>query len=75
MTNHKSGIVKNHPTSVKSSFAVNYLFQSQKEDVAMWLSTSDSSAMGSEEVAARLRVEIRQGLSWQEATHRRQLSG
>lgn len=41
----------------------------------MWLSTSDASALGAEEVASRLRVEVRQGLSWQEATHRRQLSG
>lgn len=41
----------------------------------MWLSTGDASTLGAEEVSGRLRVEVRQGLSWQEATHRRQLSG
>lgn len=41
----------------------------------MWLSASEASSLGAEEVASRLRVEVRQGLSWQEATYRRQLSG
>ncbi|KAF2898776.1 hypothetical protein ILUMI_07399 [Ignelater luminosus] len=48
--------------------------EDQGSDI-MWLSTGDASTLGAEEVAARLRVETRQGLSWQEATHRRQLSG
>ncbi|KAF5298999.1 hypothetical protein FQA39_LY11631 [Lamprigera yunnana] len=47
----------------------------ESEPDIMWLNTSDASALGAEDVASRLRVEVRQGLSWQEATHRRQLSG
>lgn len=47
----------------------------QGEEHTMWLSSSEASVLGAEEVAARLRVEYRQGLSWQEATYRRQLSG
>ncbi|XP_022904126.1 calcium-transporting ATPase type 2C member 1 isoform X2 [Onthophagus taurus] len=41
----------------------------------MWINTVEASAMGAEEVSARLRVEVRQGLSWQEANYRRQLIG
>lgn len=41
----------------------------------MWLSANESSSLGAEEVASRLRVEVRQGLSWQEANYRRQLAG
>lgn len=41
----------------------------------MWLSTSEASNLGAEEVSSRLRVDTRHGLRWEEATHRRQLAG
>lgn len=41
----------------------------------MWLTTSESGSLGGEEVAARLHVDVRTGLWWQEADHRRQLVG
>ncbi|XP_065172019.1 calcium-transporting ATPase type 2C member 1-like isoform X2 [Atheta coriaria] len=41
----------------------------------MWLNTAEASACSAEEVAGRLRVDPRLGLSWQEATYRRQLAG
>ncbi|XP_017794138.1 PREDICTED: calcium-transporting ATPase type 2C member 1 [Habropoda laboriosa] len=41
----------------------------------MWLTTAESASLGAEEVAARLHVDIRTGLWWQEADHRRQLVG
>lgn len=41
----------------------------------MWLAASEASSLEYEEVASRLRVDVRQGLTWQEATHRRQISG
>ncbi|KAL6434028.1 hypothetical protein ACFW04_005880 [Cataglyphis niger] len=41
----------------------------------MWLTTSESASLGAEEVAARLHVDVRTGLTWQEADHRRQLIG
>lgn len=47
----------------------------ESDDDKMWLSTAEASSTGAEEVASRLRVEVRQGLRWDEATHRRQLAG
>ncbi|XP_031843199.1 secretory pathway calcium atpase [Nomia melanderi] len=41
----------------------------------MWLTTAEAASLGTEEVAARLHVDIRTGLWWQEADHRRQLVG
>lgn len=41
----------------------------------MWLTTAESASLGAEEVAARLHVDVRTGLQWQEADHRRQLTG
>ncbi|XP_014216701.1 calcium-transporting ATPase type 2C member 1-like [Copidosoma floridanum] len=41
----------------------------------MWLSTSEASALGVEEVAARLQVDVRAGLWWEEVNHRKQLFG
>ncbi|KAG8286663.1 ATPase, P-type (transporting), HAD super, sub IC [Homalodisca vitripennis] len=41
----------------------------------MWLGTNEAATLGSEEVAARLRVDLRTGLWWREAELRRQLAG
>lgn len=41
----------------------------------MWLTTAEAASLGADEVAARLHVDIRSGLWWQEADHRRQLVG
>lgn len=41
----------------------------------MWLTTAEAASLGAEEVAARLHVDPRTGLWWQEAEQRRQLSG
>lgn len=41
----------------------------------MWLAASEASSLSGDEVADRLRVDVRKGLSWQEATHRRQIAG
>ncbi|XP_003426720.1 calcium-transporting ATPase type 2C member 1 isoform X3 [Nasonia vitripennis] len=41
----------------------------------MWLSTAEASSLGAEEVAGRLQVDIRTGLWWEEADHRKQLFG
>jgi Ca2+-transporting ATPase len=41
----------------------------------MWLTTGEASTLGAEEVAARLRTDIRIGLRWREAELRRQLAG
>lgn len=41
----------------------------------MWLSTIEASVLGIEEIAGILRVDIRNGLWWQEADHRKQLFG
>ncbi|XP_029671674.1 calcium-transporting ATPase type 2C member 1 isoform X1 [Formica exsecta] len=45
------------------------------KDPEMWLTTAESASLGAEEVAARLHVDVRTGLTWQEADHRRQLIG
>jgi Ca2+-transporting ATPase len=41
----------------------------------MWLTTSEASTLGTEEVVARLRADLRIGLRWREAELRRQLAG
>lgn len=41
----------------------------------MWLAASEASNLAYEEVAGRLRVDVRQGLTWQEANKRRQIAG
>lgn len=41
----------------------------------MWLTTAEAASLGAEEVAARLHVDTRTGLWWQEADQRRQLAG
>ncbi|KAJ9575894.1 hypothetical protein L9F63_007206, partial [Diploptera punctata] len=41
----------------------------------MWLKTGEASTLGVEEVAARLRADLRIGLRWREAELRRQLAG
>ena len=41
----------------------------------MWLSTSEASTSGVEEVAGKLRIDIRNGLWWEEADQRRNLFG
>ncbi|XP_069688081.1 calcium-transporting ATPase type 2C member 1 isoform X1 [Periplaneta americana] len=41
----------------------------------MWLTTCEASTLGAEEVAARLRADLRIGLRWREAELRRQLAG
>lgn len=41
----------------------------------MWLSTTEASVLGAEEISGRLQVDIRTGLLWEEAEHRKQLFG
>ncbi|XP_060535809.1 calcium-transporting ATPase type 2C member 1 isoform X2 [Cylas formicarius] len=41
----------------------------------MWLAASEASSLSYEEVAQRLEVDVLKGLTWQEATQRRQFSG
>ncbi|XP_049818682.1 calcium-transporting ATPase type 2C member 1 isoform X2 [Aethina tumida] len=56
----------------------NYIHQNTSEKnngSSMWLTASEASRLECEEVASRLDVDVRKGLSWQEATHRRQVSG
>lgn len=49
--------------------------QEKKEEAEMWLTTSVSASLGAEEVAARLHVDPKTGLSWPEAEQRRSLVG
>lgn len=51
------------------------MFYIKGKDPEMWLTTAESASLGAEEVAARLHVDVRTGLRWQEADHRRQLIG
>ncbi|XP_050499261.1 calcium-transporting ATPase type 2C member 1 isoform X4 [Diabrotica virgifera virgifera] len=46
-----------------------------KDSAGLWLTASEASSLGYEEVAERLRVDIRKGLGWQEANDRRTVSG
>ncbi|KAK7791810.1 hypothetical protein R5R35_005115 [Gryllus longicercus] len=48
---------------------------SEVDECEMWLKTNEASTLGAEEVAARLRTDIRSGLWWREAELRRQLAG
>ena len=48
---------------------------SQEEQFDMWLSTGEASSMRAEEVAGVLRVDVRNGLAWNEAEQRRSLTG
>lgn len=60
------------------SIRLNYsldLLQEQAGNPAMWLSASEASSQTYEDVADRLHVDVRHGLSWQEATRRRQIAG
>lgn len=41
----------------------------------MWITAAEACTFGYEEVADRLNVDVRLGLTWQEATHRRQIVG
>ncbi|XP_044006529.1 calcium-transporting ATPase type 2C member 1 isoform X4 [Aphidius gifuensis] len=53
-----------------------HLLQEEKVEVPdMWLSTAEASSLGAEEVAAKLHVDTRTGLWWQEAEQRRSLVG
>lgn len=47
----------------------------QVDEHYMWLVTNEASTLGAEEVAARLRTDLRAGLRWREAELRRQLTG
>ncbi|XP_049777560.1 calcium-transporting ATPase type 2C member 1 isoform X1 [Schistocerca cancellata] len=48
---------------------------SEVDEHYMWLITNEASTLGTEEVAARLRTDLRTGLRWREAELRRQLTG
>lgn len=61
---------KRYDVAMASSF-----FKHQEHDAKMWLTTAEAASLGAEEVAARLHVDVRTGLKWQEADHRRQLTG
>ncbi|XP_023711698.1 calcium-transporting ATPase type 2C member 1 isoform X2 [Cryptotermes secundus] len=64
---HKDGLPwRNHSWNV---------FGYVEEHQEMWLTTSEASTLGAEEVAARLRADLRIGLRWREAELRRQLAG
>ncbi|XP_044735263.1 calcium-transporting ATPase type 2C member 1 isoform X2 [Chrysoperla carnea] len=55
---------------------VNPLYNSGTEGISnMWLTTAEASSLASEEVASRLRVDVRTGLNRREADLRRQLTG
>ncbi|XP_043492843.1 LOW QUALITY PROTEIN: calcium-transporting ATPase type 2C member 1 [Polistes fuscatus] len=49
--------------------------EDKNKDNKMWLTTAEAASLGAEEVAARLHVDVRTGLQWQEADQRRQLVG
>lgn len=49
--------------------------EDKEKTSVMWLTTAEAASLGAEEVAARLHVDIRTGLWWQEADHRKQLVG
>ncbi|EZA51926.1 hypothetical protein DMN91_007577 [Ooceraea biroi] len=51
------------------------LEEGKEHNSEMWLTTAESASLGAEEVAARLHVDVRTGLRWQEVDHRRQLTG
>ncbi|XP_033323331.1 secretory pathway calcium atpase [Megalopta genalis] len=47
----------------------------KEQSSEMWLTTAEAASLGTEEIAARLHVDIRAGLWSEEADHRRQLVG
>ncbi|CAA9996304.1 unnamed protein product [Nesidiocoris tenuis] len=47
----------------------------EEEEEKMWMTTGEASWLGAEEVAARLRVDLRTGLWGREPELRRQLAG
>ncbi|KAG5890132.1 hypothetical protein JTB14_027799 [Gonioctena quinquepunctata] len=49
--------------------------RTDKDNTGLWLTASEASSLGYEEIAERLRVDINKGLSWQEANERRKVSG
>lgn len=51
------------------------LLQTEKDNAGLWLTASEASSLSYDEVAERLRVDVRKGLSWQEATERRKTLG
>ncbi|KAH0949057.1 hypothetical protein HN011_000289 [Eciton burchellii] len=51
------------------------LDEDKEHNSEMWLTTAESASLGAEEVAARLHVDVRTGLRWQEVDHRRELIG
>lgn len=51
------------------------LKEDKGQDNKMWLTTAEAASLGADEVAARLHVDVRTGLWWQEADQRRQLVG
>lgn len=51
------------------------MLKDKDQDSKMWLTTAEAASLGAEEVAARLHVDVRTGLWWQEADQRRQLVG
>nr|CAI5840707.1 unnamed protein product [Callosobruchus analis] len=49
--------------------------RTKNDNTGLWMTASEASSLGYEEVAERLRVDIKKGLSWQEATERRKVLG
>ncbi|XP_015110442.1 calcium-transporting ATPase type 2C member 1 isoform X2 [Diachasma alloeum] len=49
--------------------------EKEKVEEEMWLTTGEAASLGADEVAARLHVDTRNGLWWQEAEQRRKLVG
>ncbi|CAH2006061.1 unnamed protein product [Acanthoscelides obtectus] len=49
--------------------------ETKNDNSGLWMTASEASSLGYEEIAERLRVDIKKGLSWQEATERRKVLG
>ncbi|XP_063992825.1 calcium-transporting ATPase type 2C member 1 isoform X2 [Diachasmimorpha longicaudata] len=49
--------------------------EKEKVEEEMWLTTGEAASLGADEVAARLHVDTRNGLWWQEAEQRQKLVG
>ncbi|XP_050296052.1 calcium-transporting ATPase type 2C member 1 isoform X1 [Anthonomus grandis grandis] len=53
-----------------------YIHRNSDEAISPnWLTATEASSLTCEEVAQRLEVDVRKGLTWQDATKRRQISG
>ncbi|XP_066585292.1 calcium-transporting ATPase type 2C member 1 isoform X2 [Prorops nasuta] len=63
------------PPNQQFSYQDTVLNKGNKPDSEMWLTTAEAASLGSDEVAAKLHVDTRTGLRWQEADHRRRLVG